>query len=320
MIQDFKYLKNFSNVDLSKLFELQANSRPRNTGLPIHAKQCNTDIGRSFFRDGGDLSEDSNPGSSENSNSEDQARLHLKRKLQRNRTSFTNDQIDSLEKEFERTHYPDVFARERLAAKINLPEARIQVWFSNRRAKWRREEKLRNQRRTAEGMAPSSPTRIINNSFAPTPMYTPLPPPPMSVAESYGTMGGGGGGFGMTSSVCPVASSPNCLPAQQPPSLGHSGSPAGGMGLTRDNPHAHNHYMTRPSYESLYTHARASPTCPPMLYHHHHHHHQSPHAHEYNTPTPPNSQAGLLSPGVSVPVAVPGQHHDMNSQYWTRLQ
>lgn len=42
--------------------------------------------------------DNSNAGSSAGAPEDDQARLRLKRKLQRNRTSFTNEQIDSLEK------------------------------------------------------------------------------------------------------------------------------------------------------------------------------------------------------------------------------
>ncbi|XP_050725194.1 uncharacterized protein LOC127002931 [Eriocheir sinensis] len=49
MIQVFKYLKKFNNVDYSKFFELQTNLRTRNNGLPIQSSRCNTDIGRSFF-------------------------------------------------------------------------------------------------------------------------------------------------------------------------------------------------------------------------------------------------------------------------------
>ena len=61
----------------------------------------------------------------------------MAKQYKRERTTFNRDQVAYLEEIYQKTNYPDIFAREEAALKCNIPEPKICIWFKNRRAKER---------------------------------------------------------------------------------------------------------------------------------------------------------------------------------------
>ncbi|XP_005363854.1 homeobox protein NOBOX [Microtus ochrogaster] len=114
------------------------------------------------------------------------------------RTLYRSDQLEELERIFQEDHYPDGDKRREIAHMVGVTPQRIMVWFQNRRAKWRKTEKL-SEKETKDGsVAPSAdssqrgsapellapmPTDLEPGPIPPEHILDALPEPPMLLAS-----------------------------------------------------------------------------------------------------------------------------------------
>ncbi|GAV07949.1 hypothetical protein RvY_17722 [Ramazzottius varieornatus] len=116
----------------------QANRQDRDLNRPGRGyDNGDTEDVRSELSDAGeDKDDDDETGEAGSSTSRNSPKGKKSRKA---RTAFTDHQLQTLEKRFERQKYLSVQDRMELAASLSLSDAQVKCWFQNRRTKWKRQ-------------------------------------------------------------------------------------------------------------------------------------------------------------------------------------
>ncbi|XP_022667220.1 barH-like 2 homeobox protein isoform X2 [Varroa destructor] len=73
------------------------------------------------------------------SSSDFECNLKGSKKPRKARTAFTDHQLKTLEKSFEKQKYLSVQDRMELANRLNLTDTQVKTWYQNRRTKWKRQ-------------------------------------------------------------------------------------------------------------------------------------------------------------------------------------
>ncbi|KAH7983949.1 hypothetical protein HPB52_015721 [Rhipicephalus sanguineus] len=134
--------------------------------------------------------------------------LRCPKKPRKARTAFTEQQLKTLEKSFERQKYLSVQDRMELAAKLNLTDTQVKTWYQNRRTKWKRQAMVNIELLpgmhgavSAAGLWPASAAGLSSGfpaAFWPYP-YGGYFNAAAAAAAAAAAMGRGGGGFPVSS-------------------------------------------------------------------------------------------------------------------------